>query len=186
MEVLDAIHGRRAVRDYTDRPVSHEAIAAVLGAAIWAPSGMNRQPWRFVVIEGRSRLARCSAEAKALMLKEAEHRPEIAAVRAMLEQPEFNIFYNAPALIVICATEQGEMAIKDCCLAAQTLMLAAFAQGLGTCWIGFAEAWLNTPAAKAELGIPASTQAVAPIFIGWPATTPSAPERRAPDIQFVS
>lgn len=186
MEVLDAIRGRRAVRDYVDEPVSREVIAAVVGSAIWAPSGMNRQPWRFVVVEGQPTLRRCSAEAKALMLREAEHRPELAAARGMLEQPEFNIFYNASALIVVCATETDEMSIKDCCLAAQTLMLAAFAQGMGTCWIGFAEAWLNTPAAKAELGIPGSMRAVAPIIIGRPATTPSAPERRLPDVQFVS
>lgn len=186
MEVLDAIQGRRAVRDYVDEQVSREVIAALLGRAVWAPSGMNRQPWRFVVVEGRQTLARCSAEAKALMLKEADHRPELAVVRGMLEQPDFNIFYNAPALIVICATEPDEMAIKDCCLAAQTLMLAAFAQGLGTCWIGFAEAWLNTPAAKAELGVPASLRAVAPIIIGRPAGASPAPERRAPDIQFVT
>jgi nitroreductase len=186
MDVLEAIQGRRAVRDYLDEPVSREAIAALLDSAVWAPSGMNRQPWRFVVIEGRPMLARCSTEAKTLMLKEAEHRPELVAVRGMLEQPDFNIFYNAPALIVICATEADEMAIKDCCLAAQTLMLAAFAQGLGTCWIGFSEAWLNTPTAKAELGVPASLRPVAPIIIGRPAGPSPAPERRAPDVQFVS
>jgi nitroreductase len=186
MEVLDAIHGRRAVRDYADEPVPRDAIMAVLDAAVWAPSGMNRQPWRFVVIEGRPALARASAEAKALMLKAAEHRPELAAARGMLETPDYNIFYNAPALIVICATEPDEMAIKDCCLAAQTLMLAAFAQGLGSCWIGFSEAWLNTPAAKAELGIPESMRAVAPIIIGRPASSPPTPERQAPSVQFAA
>jgi len=186
MDVLEAIHHRRAVRDYLDAPLERKLIEAVVGDAVWAPSGMNRQPWRFFVIEGRDTLARCSAEAKALMLAEVERRPEIAAVRGMLERQEFDIFYNAPALIIICASEADEMATKDCCLAAQTLMLAAWARGLGTCWIGFAEAWLNSPAVKAELGVPEEFRPVAPILIGRPKVTGDPPPRKAPEIGFVS
>jgi len=186
MDVLEAIHHRRAVRDYLDEPLDRALIEAVAGDAVWAPSGMNRQPWRYFVIEGRTALARCSAKAKSLMLAEAEHRPEIAAVRGMLEQQEFNIFYNAPALIVICASESDEMAAKDCCLSAQTLMLAAFARGLGTCWIGFAEAWLNSSAVKAELGIPEALRPVAPILIGRPKVAGVPPPRKPPEICFVN
>ena len=186
MDVLEAIHRRRAVRDYLDEPIDRLLIEAVVGDAVWAPSGMNRQPWRFFVIEGREALARCSAEAKHLMLAEAEHRPEIAAVRGMLEQQEFNIFYNAPALIIICASESDEMAVKDCCLAAQTLMLAACARGIVTCWIGFAEAWLNSAAVKAELGIPETVRPVAPILIGRPKAAGAPPARETPEIGFLT
>ena len=186
MDVLDAIRNRRAIRDYADEPLHRRLIDAVMADAVWAPSGMNRQPWRFFVIEGRETLARCSAEAKSLMLAEIEQRPEIAAVRGMLERQDFNLFYNAPALIVICANEPDEMAVKDCCLAAQTLMLAAFARGLGTCWIGFAEAWLNTPAAKAELGIPEPLRPEAPILIGRPKAASEPPARRAPEIDYLT
>jgi nitroreductase len=185
VDVLDAIRNRRAVRDYVDEPLDRRLIEAVIADAVWAPSGMNRQPWRFFVIEGREALARYSAEAKSLMLAQAERRPEIAAVRGMLEQQDFNIFYNAPALIVICATEADEMAVKDCSLAAQTLMLAACARGLGTCWIGFAEAWLNSPAAKAELGIPEVLRPVAPILIGRPKAASAPPARDAPEVSYV-
>lgn len=186
MNVLDAIHGRRAVRDYLDEPVGRDLISAVLDAAVWAPSGMSRQPWCFYVVEDRAALARCSTKAKALMLQLAATRPELAAVRGLLENAEFNIFYNAPALIIVCATEPDEMATKDCCLAAQSLMLAAHAHGLGTCWIGFSEAWLNTPEAKAQLGVPEGVRPVAPIIIGRPKGPPHPPERRAPDIRYVS
>lgn len=185
MEVLEAIHQRRAVRDYLDEPLDRQLIEAVVSDAVWAPSGMNRQPWRFFVIEGREALARCSAQAKSLMLRQAEDHPEIAAVRGMLEREEFDIFYNAPALIVVCASEACDMAVKDCCLAAQTLMLAAWARGLGTCWIGFAEAWLASSAVKAELGIPQAFRVVAPILIGRPKTVGEPPARRAPEIAFI-
>lgn len=186
MDVLEAIPARRAVRDYLDEPVERGLIEAVVEKAIWAPSGMNRQPWSFRVIEGRAALARCSAEAKALMLREAPTHPELAGARGMLEDPAFNIFYNAPTLILICATEPDAMAKTDCCLAAQNLMLAAHAQGLGTCWIGFAEAWLNTIAARRELGLPETFTPVAPIIIGRPRAKPHPPERRPADLRYVT
>ena len=77
------------------------------------------------------------------------------------------------------------MALKDCCLAAQNFMLAAHAQGLGTCWIGFSEAWLNTAEAKAKLGIPPGFKSVAPIIVGYPKGSAHSPKRRAPDIRRV-
>ena len=104
----------------------------------------------------------------------------------MLTSPDFNIFYNAPVLVVICATTPDDMALKDCCLAAQTLMLAAYAEGLGSCWIGFSEAWLNTPDGKSKLGIPENFRPVAPIILGFPKGTREVTERRPPDIRFTA
>lgn len=186
MDVLEAIHGRRAVRDYAERTVSDAVIRALISEAVWAPSGVNFQPWCFFVVDDPVLLADGSVEAKALMLGQADLHPELAHMREMLASPQFNIFYNAPVLVVICATTPDEMALKDCCLAAQTLMLAAYAQGLGSCWIGFSEAWLNTPAGKAKLGIPADFRPVAPIILGYPKGPNPATERRAPDIRHVA
>jgi len=186
MDVAAAIRNRRAVRDYEPKDLERSLIAEVVDEAIWAPSGMNRQPWSFLVIEGRDVLAACSAEAKAFMLSQAADHPELAAVKGLLEQADFNIFYNAPALILICATASDEMAVKDCCLAAQTLMLAAHDRGLGTCWIGFSEGWLNTPQAKRRLGIPEAVRPVAPIIIGHPKAGPGhAPERRPAELRYL-
>ncbi|POR57066.1 nitroreductase family protein [Bosea psychrotolerans] len=186
MDILEAIHGRRAVRDYADKPPSESVIHSLIGEAVWAPSGINLQPWCFFVVDDPATLAACSAEAKALILKQTQLHPKLADMRERLASPQFNIFYNAPVLIVICSTTPDEMALKDCCLAAQTLMLAAHAQGLGTCWIGFSEAWLNTPAGKARLGIPVEFRPVAPIIIGYPSGPTQATERRKPDIRHVT
>lgn len=87
MDVLEAIRQRHAVRDYLDASLDRPLIEAVIGDAVWAPSGMNRQSWRFFVIEGQRALAPCSAEAKALMLAEVDHRPEIAAARGLPVAP---------------------------------------------------------------------------------------------------
>jgi nitroreductase len=185
MEVLEAIRGRRAVREYADTAPSESVIRSLIGEAVWAPSGVNLQPWCFFVVDDPATLATCSTEAKALMLGQADLHPELAHMREMLASPQFNIFYNAPALVVICATTPDEMALKDCCLAAQTLMLAAHSQGLGSCWIGFSEAWLNTPAGKTRFGIPAEYRPVAPIIVGYPKGPTHAAERRPPDIRRV-
>ena len=186
MNVLEAIRGRRAVRDYADKVPPESVIRSLIGEAVWAPSGINLQPWCFFVVDDSAALASYSAEAKALMLGQAEVHPELVHMREMLASPEFNIFYNAPVLIMICATTPDEMALKDCCLAAQTLMLAAHAKGLGSCWIGLSEAWLNTPAGKMKLGIPAEYRIVAPIIVGYPKGFIAPRERRAPDIRHVA
>ncbi|HWL61826.1 MAG TPA: nitroreductase family protein [Steroidobacteraceae bacterium] len=67
------------------------------------------------------------------------------ALRAMVSDGAFSMFYHAPVLVLVIATTAGEQAREDCCLAAQTFMLAARDRGLGTCWIGLARAWLNLP-----------------------------------------
>jgi len=185
MDLLTAIHSRRAVRDYLDRPLTEEVVAALADAAVWAPSGINLQPWRFFLVEGRERLAAFSDKAKAHIVATAAEHPELTAVRGHLASPDFNIFYNAPALMLICATSPDEMALKDCCLAAENLMLAATALGIGSCWIGFSEAWLASDEGKAELGVPAGCRPVAPIILGYPASAPPAPPRRAADIRRV-
>jgi nitroreductase len=98
----------------------------------------------------------------------------------MLAEPTFNIFYGASCLIVVCARPPVQQSMEDCCLAAQNLLLAAHAQGLGTCWIGFARPWLELAETRTELAIPADCLPVAPIIVGFPATLPSPVERRKP------
>lgn len=50
MDVLEGIHGRRAVRDCRDEPRSREALDALMDAAVRAPSGINTQPWRCFIV----------------------------------------------------------------------------------------------------------------------------------------
>lgn len=183
MELTEAIYERRAVRDYTSQPVDEAELRAVIDAAIQAPSGMNRQPWSFVVVSGRAALERLSMQAKAHLLKTLD--PELVGARDHLAAADFNIFYNAPVLMVICSNEPDEMARKDCCLAAQNLMLAARERGLGTCWIGFAESWLNTPEGKGALGVSEHCTVVAPIILGHARAFPDATPRRPAQVRYI-
>jgi nitroreductase len=56
MDALQAIHTRRSIRNYQDRPVPGELIKKLLAAAMQAPSARNQQPWQFVVIDERTTL----------------------------------------------------------------------------------------------------------------------------------
>lgn len=177
--VLEAIYNRRAVRDYREEAVPEATVRALLEAAVHAPTAMHLEPWAFVVVQDPARLKRYSDEAKRLLRESAEgHRqllkvpglsPSDAHLARMLADPDFNIFYNAGTLIVICARPLGSFVTADCWLAAENLMLAATGLRLGSCCIGLAVPWLGTAAAKRELGIPGDVTAVAPIIVGVPA-----------------
>lgn len=182
MELLDAIYGRRAIREYTTAPVDEGAIHKLLDAAIQAPSAMNAQPWAFVVVQDRPLLRSLSDRAKAHLTGEYANDPRMARYRDVLSDPAFDIFYGAPTLIVICAGEGGLIPAEDCCLAGENLMLAAVELGLGTCCIGWARPVMNLPQTKAELGIPAELSPVLPIIVGHPSARPVAPPRRPPRV----
>jgi nitroreductase len=184
MELLEAIEGRRSVREYTDEPVDEAVVRELIGAAIKAPSAINQQPWAFVVVNDPALLTRISDQAKAYLLKASLGAPA-HPFREMLNDPKFHIFYHAPLLVVIAAAEPTDWAVEDCALAAENLMLAAYAKGLGTCWIGFAQHWLATADGKAALGVPATYAPIAPIIVGHPRRQPPPVPRKAPEIHWL-
>jgi nitroreductase len=185
MDLLEAICGRRSVREFTDKPVDREQIRLIIEAATQAPSAMNRQGWIFAVATDRERMKRWSDRAKVLMLEAVAGDPMLETLRGHLASPGFNIFYDAPALIVIATDSADSMAAQDCCLAGQNLMLAAHAGGLGTCWIGLAQAWLARDEARRELGLPPNCQAVAAVILGHPRQAPPPVPREPARIQWI-
>ena len=187
MELMDAIYSRRAVREYTSDPVDEKTLRQLIDAAIQAPSAVNEQPWSFSVVLDKALLARISTESKAHVLKTSavgllSHSPRFQHI---LSDPTFDIFYRAPALIVISAVAAGTWAVEDCALAAENLMLAARGLGLGTCWIGFSQSWLGTAEGKAALGLPPAALPVAPIIVGHPKAAPAPVARKEPRIQWI-
>ncbi len=185
MELEQAIYARRAVRQYTDEPVPRGVLQRLIEAAIQAPSAVNEQPWLFTVVQDRALLAGISHDAKTHLLRAP---PAILApqhLRELLEEPAFDIFYHAPALILISSATHGQWAVENCALAAQNLMLSACAHGLGSCWIGFAQPWLATPEGKAALDLPPMSLPVAPIIVGRPKSEPAAVARKPPHIRWL-
>ena len=147
LSALDAIFIRRSVRAFTAQSLDEPTIRALLDAAIQAPTAMHTEPWVFVVVQDRATLTRISDRAKGSWVKEAAHyrdlHPDVDAAMASafaerLASPDFCVFYDASTLIAIGAKPLGPFVVADCWLAAENLMLAACALGLGSCCIGSA------------------------------------------------
>ncbi|MEM2948835.1 MAG: nitroreductase family protein [Candidatus Bilamarchaeaceae archaeon] len=148
METLEAIRARHSVRDYTNKPVEREKILAILDAASRAPSGMNRQPWHFLV------------------LTEEESRKKALSANSI-----YNSWMNkAPVLIVALADskafygrEEQKTYLFDVGLAVENLLLAATELGLGACvTIGFSAEKLQR-----ELNIPERYIPIVLISVGY-------------------
>lgn len=171
---MSLLYLRHSVRAYKPNAVSEEQIRLMLDAAVHAPTAMHREPWQFVVIQNREMLKDISDEAKALLVRQSAESGRFLKAKgapgdgigSLLADPEFNIFYDAGTLIVICAEPKDDFTPADCWLAAQNLMLAAAAEGLGSCCIGFATGALNLPSIKEQLRIPAASRAYAAIVVG--------------------
>jgi nitroreductase len=185
MDIVEAIYGRRSVRDYKPDAVASEWIEALVSAAVQAPSAMNLQPWAFFVIEGRDALSEYAERAKRYLIDTLHPESPLYHYRDQLSDPDFDIFYGAPLLIVVAATSAAPQSAEDCCMAAQNLMLAAYREGLGTCCIGFARPWLNLPQTKAELGIPDAYLPVLSIIVGYPRTAMPDVPRKRPELHWV-
>ncbi|QJA06611.1 nitroreductase family protein [Thermosulfurimonas marina] len=145
--VLEAIYSRRSVREYTQEVPPRELILEVLRAGIWAPSGLNNQPWRFVIVWN------------------AEVREKLAELTRYGE-----IIRRAPVVIAVFL-DQAVMyhQIKDhqsagACL--QNMLLAAHALGLGGVWLG--EILKNADRVREVLGLPEGLELAAVVALGYP------------------
>jgi len=178
MELMDVIRNRRAVREYTNVSIERSTIEGLIAAAILAPSAMNLQPWAFAVLLGRERIEGHANRAKDWLLASLAQTSYDPSIRHMLEDPQYALFYHAPALVIILAKSSGAQSAEDCCLAGENLMLAARNEGLGSCWIGFARPWLDLPGTKAEFKVPDNYHVVAPIVLGHPKAWPESHGRK--------
>jgi nitroreductase len=175
VDAIEAIHGRRSIRDYQDRPLERALIEALIWDAAHAPPPAVRftQRCAFVVIEDAARLAELGERAKGFARG--------TSAGAWADNPDFRVFWNAPALILICAARDQVEAEWDAVRAGQTLMISAHARGLGACWVGAPMPWLRTPEGAAALGVPEGFAPVAPMLVGYPATVPP-PRQIAPPL----
>jgi nitroreductase len=185
MNVVQAIRERRAVRDFTGQAVSQASLRQLISAASWAPSAMNAQPWHFTVVTDRAILDEISTRAKGWMLANMPDMRQISHFHDLLSDPSFQLFYRAPALVVISVSAGLPWATEDCALAAQNLMLAAVDLGLGTCWIGFAQGWLTSEEGRGLLNLAPDKVVAAPIAVGYPKAPPAIVPRKAIALSWI-
>lgn len=169
--LFETILARRSVRKFKDKKVKSSTINNLLEAAVRAPTAIHPEPWAFVIIQDMHMLKNLSDQAKPIFLEEMHRHQGTEHPNHKLdvfEKPDFNIFYDANTLIVICGKTAAPFFTAGCWLAAENLMLAACAMDLGSCVIGSALPALNTPAVRDKLRIPDDFSVVAPIIIGYP------------------
>lgn len=164
MDIWTAIKNRRSIRNFVATPLEENKLRdLVLKAGIWAPSGGNAQNWRFIVITDQKVLNKLKLVSPGL-----------------LGVPQ--------AVIIVCqdlvnALEKGgELGVKnlslmDTAMAAQNIMLAAYAVGLGTCPI----ASFHPGAVQKIMGLPVHIYPQLLISVGFSKENPTAP-RRNPDV----
>ena len=183
MDFFDLLKTRRAVRDYQDKGVSPDLLMEIIHDACLAPSGGNRQSWRFIVVNDRDTIGRLSEESRCNLVADLDSDSASWARRyeKALRNPQFNVFYNAPSLVIVCGEKGSHSVAVDCALAASYLMLSAAARGLGTCWVDLGS-HIRDPKLLEEIGLTDGLAIVAPIIIGYPKAIPAIPPRNDPII----
>lgn len=155
MDIFEAIYNRRSIRSYAEKSVPMELIEKVIDAARFAPSGANLQPWKFIIIDDKEIKKAIGDTAKFYFVK-SRHIEE------------------APVLIAACADiKKSNWAIIDTALACQNIMLAAYALGLVTCFVGIFDEALT----KHILKIPENYKVIGLLTLGFPAERASTPRR---------
>jgi nitroreductase len=191
LSALDVIYSRRSARAYRPAAMPEYTVRGLIDAAVQAPAAMGAPALSFVVVQDPQRLTRLSELSKTLWNQQAGTHPERflhpradtnETFLAGLSDPRFDIFHGAGTLVVICSRGSEWWETAGCWMAAQNLMLAAAALGLGTCCIGAAVDALNTDEMRLELAISPNLTAVAPIVVGVPAERPEPLERPAADV----
>lgn len=185
MELQEAIRSRRAVRDYRRDPPSEAQIRQIIAAALWAPRAMNNQSWRFTVVTDGELLDCISVRAKAWSRHAMAHMPRGDHFRDLMDDPQFHLFYQAPALIVVSTADESPWALEESAAAAQLMMLSATGLGLGSCWIGFAQGWLNSAEGLQTLNLPAASVIGAPVIVGHIRSAAPPQPRRRPMINWI-
>jgi len=165
MELYEGLLSRRSIRKYNpEKTLTKDEIYELIRAASFAPSAHNKQPWHFLVIENKETLK---------------------GLRTL--QPWTSFAKDAACAIIVCVDEEETFnrpkegwnyAQIDGALAAQNLLLACHAKGLGACFCGAAPMPMVINGLKEKFNMPETMLPVAIITIGHPEETPKTPDDR--------
>jgi nitroreductase len=186
VEFMEVVRNRRSIRKFADRPVPRELIDQVLEAARLAPSGTNRQPWRFKVVTGSDRekvrkacpqafvteapvLMVCCIELKAFLQENVTRRMrELVEGKAVLEE-EVGEIYRRPMPLSVNEVKLTASAYVDLGIAVEHMVLAATNVGLGSCWVRL----MDPETVHKALKLPESIVVGALLPLGYAAEDPA-------------
>ena len=150
MDFLDVLKTRRSVRRYTSDEVTDDMLEQLIGAAMTAPSAGNQQPWQFIIVRDREKLATI---------------PEF--------HPYCKMVVTAPVAVIVCGDPEGkkwpDFWVQDCSAAIQNFLLAARDLGLGTVWTGVYPVETRVNGCRELFSIPENIIPLAIIPVCFPA-----------------
>ncbi|MHB8088892.1 MAG: nitroreductase family protein [Anaerolineaceae bacterium] len=150
-DFLDVFFKRRSIRRFTEEPVSREELITLLKAGMSGPSGMNAQPWEFVVVTDEETLAKFRRN---LMFAKMKGTAAICVLGSKRMQ----------------TNKAGDKFwVQDCSAATENILLAATAMGLGAVWIGIHPVHIFERQVKSILNLPAGVTPLNLIILGHPA-----------------
>ena len=162
---INNIMTRTSIRQYTDEPVSKENVETMLRAGMAAPTAVNRQPWHFVVINSKEKLA------------------ELAG-----DNPRGGMLKQAALAIVVCGNMDKALPgpgqgfwVQDCSAATENILLAANALGLGAVWTGLYPDENRAASVAKVLKLPQTFIPLCTILIGHPAEHPQPKDKWKPE-----
>ena len=139
--VFDTARTVLAVREYDDRPIPDAALDRIVEAGRLSASAGNRQPWHFVVVRDRDGLRRLAG---------------LVSSGPYIE--------HAAAAIVVAGRRDSPFAVSDSSRAIQSMILTAWAEGIGSNWTGFA----GMDGVRDAVGLPDEYDVVAVVPVGYP------------------
>lgn len=174
MDVMQTMLHRRSIRRFDTRQIEEEALQQILQTGLYAPSAGGRQGVIFAVCQDKEVNQRLGK------IKRANSNPRMATATNYVsrEQPSIaddpkliNAFYDAPTVITLFAPKDFLFSVDDCAVAAENMMLAADALGVGSCYIGQGWTAFADPYGQEILrqwNIPTDRYAVMQLLLGYP------------------
>ena len=173
-DIFETIMHRRSIRRFAPKQIEEAALQQIIQAGLYAPSAGGRQGVIFAVCQDKEVNERLGK------IKRANSRPSMATATSFVsrEQPSIaddpkltNAFYGAPTVLTMFAPKNFLFSVDDCAVAAENMMLAADALGIGSCYIGQGWTAFDDPYGQEILrqwNIPTDHYAVMQLLLGYP------------------
>ena len=159
---IETIKNRRSVRSYLPEQIKEEELKQILDAAIYAPTGRNHQPWHFTTIQNQELIKEMGAKTKEIM---SQSKEDWISERG--KDPGFNIFYNAPTVIIVSGRKDAYSPLTDCSAAIQNILLTAESLNIGSCWVGLVSHFFSVKEEVAKLNIPENYEPYYAVCLGY-------------------
>ena len=157
-KVLENILTRRSIRSFKDEQIKDEDLEMILNAGTYAPSGMNRQSWKFTALQNKEKI-----QELAKVIREALGRDE-----------SYNM-YNPVTIILVSNDKDNTNGLADCSCALENIFLMANSLGIGACWINQLKTICDEPEVRKllnELEIPENHIVWGMAALGYAAEAP--------------